>query len=45
VSYRRPLSDDHDLELVFAPWRFEDRLFGLTGYNAALVQARYTVRF
>jgi hypothetical protein len=36
---------DHELELVLAPWRHEDRLLNLTGYRTTFLSARYTVRF
>lgn len=45
LSLRRRISADHDLELVVAPWRHEDRLFNLTGYRTTFLMARYTVRF
>lgn len=45
LSLRRRLCADHDLELVVAPWRHEDRQFNLTGYRTTFLSARYTVRF
>jgi hypothetical protein len=45
LSLRRRLSEDHDLELVVAPWRHEDRLYNLTGYRTTFASLRYTVRF
>lgn len=45
LSLRRRLSQDHDLELVVAPWRHEDRLYDLTGYRSTFLSLRYTVRF
>jgi hypothetical protein len=45
MQYRRQISADHSLELVVAPWNYEDRLYRLTGYNTTLMQVRYTVRY
>ena len=44
-SVRRHFGADHDLELVIAPWRHEDKLFNITGYRNTFLSARYTVRF
>lgn len=44
-SVRRRMAADHDLELIIAPWRHEDRLFNLTGYRTTFLMARYTVKF
>lgn len=44
-QYRRRLSADHSLDVVVAPWRFEDRLYGLTGYETTFLGVRYTVKF
>lgn len=45
LSLHRRISDDHDLELVVAPWRHEDLLYDLTGYQTTIVMARYNIRF
>lgn len=45
LNYRRRLSPDHELELMFSPWRFDDRLYDVTGYKATLASARMTIRF
>jgi hypothetical protein len=45
LSLRRRMGADHELELVLAPWRHEDRLLNLTGYRTTFLSARYTVRF
>lgn len=44
-QYRRRISADHSLDVVVAPWRFEDRLYGLTGYETTFLGVRYTVKF
>ncbi|MGB2756917.1 MAG: hypothetical protein WBD02_04560 [Acidimicrobiia bacterium] len=44
-SLRRHLAPDHDLELVFAPWRHEDRLYNISDYRTTFLSARYTVKF
>lgn len=45
LSVRRRISPEHDLELIVAPWRHEDRLYDLTGYRTTFLMAKYTVRF
>lgn len=45
LSLRRRFGPNHDLELVVAPWRHEDRLLDMTGYRTTFLMARYTVRF
>jgi predicted porin len=45
LQYRRQISADHSLDLVVAPWRFSDRLYGLTGYETTFLGVRYTVKF
>lgn len=45
LQYRRRISADHSLDVVVAPWRFEDRLLGLTGYETTFLGVRYTVKF
>lgn len=44
-QYRRRISADHSLDVVVAPWRFEDRLYGRTGYETTFLGVRYTVKF
>lgn len=44
-SFRQRLSEDQEFEVVLAPWRNVDRLYGLTGYSTTFLMARYTVRF
>lgn len=45
LTVRKQLSADHDFEIMVAPWRQTDRLFGITGYRATMLSARYTVKF
>jgi len=44
-TYRRDLGQNRSLELVFAPWKYDDRQFDITGYRASIFQARYVTRF
>lgn len=45
LQYRRRISADHSLDIIVAPWRFEDRLYGQTGFETTFFGVRYTVKF
>ncbi|MBS1705003.1 MAG: porin [Armatimonadetes bacterium] len=45
LSVYKQLGEDHKVELLIAPWRQTDKLYGITGYRATILSARYTVRF
>lgn len=45
LSLRKHIGADRDFEFTVAPWLRDDRQFGITGYRATFISARYTLRF
>lgn len=45
LSYRRRLAENRDLELVFAPWSHDDRLYDINSYRRTILMVRYSIKF
>lgn len=45
LSFRQRLSASRDMELIVAPWRRDDPLYGVTGFQTTFLSARFTERF
>jgi len=45
LSLRKQLGLNNALELMVAPWRFDDKLYDRSGYRSTFVMLKYSLRF
>jgi len=45
LSLRKQLGLNNSLELMVAPWRFDDKLYDRSGYRSTLLMLKYSLRF